>query len=147
MPTVKRARTIRASPQAVWAVVSDPAQLPRWWPDVVRVEEATSLAWTKVLSTPKGTTVRADFTRLAAEAPRRIAWEQEIEESPFERILSENRTEVRLEPESDGATRVQLQSVQHLRGYSRFGGFLFRRATRRKLDAALDGLEGAVAES
>ena len=147
MPTVKRARTIRASPQAVWAVVSDPAQLPRWWPDVVRVEEATSLAWTKVLSTPKGTTVRADFTRLAAEAPRRIAWEQEIEESPFERILSENRTEVRLEPESDGATRVQLQSIQHLRGYSRFGGFLFRRATRRKLDAALDGLEGAMAES
>jgi hypothetical protein len=111
------------------------------------VEEATSLAWTKVLSTPKGTTVRADFTRLAAEAPRRIAWEQEIEESPFERILSENRTEVRLEPEADEATRVELETVQHLVGYSRFGGFLFRRATRRKLDAALDGLESAVAES
>jgi uncharacterized protein YndB with AHSA1/START domain len=147
VPTVKRARTIRASSQALWDVVADPSQFPRWWPDVVRVEDATSLAWTKVLSTPKGTTVRADYTRLAAEEPRRIAWHQEIEESPFERILSENRTEVRLEPKTDGATRVELQSVQHLRGYSRFGGFLFRRATRRKLDEALDGLEMAVAES
>jgi len=146
VPSVKRARSIRASSQALWDVVVDPAQFPRWWPDVVRVEDATSVAWTKVLSTPKGTTVRADFTRLAAEEPRRIAWRQEIEESPFERILSENRTELRLEPETDGATRVELQSVQHLRGYSRFGGFLFRRATRRKLDEALDGLQKAVAE-
>jgi uncharacterized protein YndB with AHSA1/START domain len=145
MPSVRRARTIRASSQALWDVISDPDHFPRWWPDVVRVEEATPLAWTKVLSTPKGATVRADFTRLMADEPRRIAWQQEIAESPFERILSENRTEVELEPEGDGATRVELRSVQHLRGYSRFGGFLFRRATRRKLDAALDGLERAVA--
>ena len=60
------------------------------------------------------------------------------------RILAENRTEVELEPEDDGSTRVELRSVQRLVGYSRFGGFLFRRATRRKLDAALDGLERAV---
>ena len=146
MPTVKRARTIRANNRALWDVIADPAQVPCWWPDVVRVEEATSLAWTKVLSTPKGTTVRADFTRLAAEEPRRIEWEQEIEASPFERILSENRTAVRLDPETDGATRVELRSVQRLRGYSRFGGFLFRRATRRKLDEALDGLERVVGE-
>ena len=144
MPSVKRARSIRASRQALWDLIADPAQLPRWWPDAVRVEEATPLAWTKVLSTPKGATVRADFTRLSASEPRRIAWQQEIEESPFERILAENRTEVELEPEDDGSTRVELRSVQRLVGYSRFGGFLFRRATRRKLDAALDGLERAV---
>jgi uncharacterized protein YndB with AHSA1/START domain len=146
VPTVRRARTIRASSQAIWDVIADPAQFPRWWPDVVRVEDASAVAWTKVLSTPKGTSVRADFTRLTAEEPRRIAWEQEIEESPFERILSENKTEVQLEPEDDNSTRVRLESVQHLRGYSRFGGFLFRRATRRKLEEALDGLERAVAE-
>ena len=146
MPTVRRARTIRASSQALWDVIADPAHFPRWWPDVVRVEDATSLAWTKVLSTPKGTSVRADYTRLAADEPRRIAWKQEVEESPFERILSENTTEVRLEPEGGSTTRVELRSIQRLRGYSRFGGFLFRRATRRKLDAALDGLERAVGE-
>ena len=146
MPTVRRARTIRASSQALWDVISDPSHLPRWWPDVVRVEEATPLAWTTVSSTPKGALVRADFTRLAADEPRRIAWRQEIEESPFERILSENSTEATLEPNEDGATKIQLRVVQRLRGYSRFGGFLFRRATRRKLDDALAGLERIVGE-
>ena len=146
MPTVRRGRTIRASSQALWELISDPSHFPRWWPDVVRVEDATAVAWTKVLSTPKGVSVRADFTRLAAEEPRRLVWEQEIEESPFERILASNRTEVRLKPEGDAATRVELESVQHLRGYSRFGAFLFRRATKRKLDEALDGLERAVGE-
>jgi uncharacterized protein YndB with AHSA1/START domain len=144
VPTVTRARTIRAGSQALWDVIADPAEMPRWWPDVVRVEDATPLAWTNVLSTPKGATIRADFTRLAADEPRRIKWQQEIEESPFERILSENVTEVELEPADDDSTRVELRSVQRLRGYSRFGGFLFRRATGRKLDAALDGLARAV---
>ena len=146
MPTVRRARTIGASSRALWDVIADPAHLPRWWPDVVRVEEATPLAWTTVSSTPKGAHVRADFTRVAADEPRQIAWRQEIEESPFERILSENSTEATLEPEADGATRVELRAVQRLRGYSRFGGFLFRRATRRKLDQALAGLERIVGE-
>jgi hypothetical protein len=31
--------------------------------------------------------------------------------------------------------------TQRLRGYSRTGGFLLRRASRAKLDEALDGLE------
>ena len=140
MPTVIRSRTIEAPQQAVWEVVSDPYHLPRWWPDVVRVEEATPLAWTKVLSTPKGATVRADFTRLSASEPRRIAWQQEIEESPFERLLSEAVTEVNLVPGSDG-TRVELRTRQRPRGLARLGGFMFRRAARRKLDEALDGLE------
>jgi uncharacterized protein YndB with AHSA1/START domain len=144
VPSVRRARTIAAGSETIWGLLSDPAQLPRWWPDVVRVEEATQLAWTKVLATPKGKTVRADFTRIAADAPRRIAWQQEVDESPFERILTENRTEVELEPDADGTTRVQLVSVQRLRGLSRLGGFMFRRATRRKLDEALDGLERAL---
>lgn len=147
MPTVRRARTVNAGTQQVWEVVSDPAHLPRWWPDVLRVEDATAVAWTKVLSTPKGRTVRADFTRLIAEAPRKIAWRQEVVESPFERILSESRTEVELQPEAADATRVELKSVQRLRGMSRFGGFLVRRATRRKLDQALEGLERAVGTS
>jgi uncharacterized protein YndB with AHSA1/START domain len=137
---VTRTRTIRAGSQELWDVIADPSHFPRWWPDVVRVEDATPLAWTQVLTTPKGATIRADFTRTAADEPRRIAWRQEIEASPFERILSEHSTEVLLEPDGDDATKVRLHAVQKLRGHSRFGGFLFRRATRRKLDDALAGL-------
>ena len=132
-----------ATPAEVWEVVSDPHHLPRWWPGVVRVEEASALAWTKVLSTGKGKTVRADFTREAAEEERRLRWRQELLESPFERILRESTVEVGLEPD-DGATRVSLTAVRKLRGISRLGGFLMRRATRRQLDEALDGLAQAV---
>lgn len=146
MPAVRRARTIAASSHALWDVIADPSHLPRWWPDVVRVEEATPLAWTTVSSTPKGALVRADFTRIAAEEPCRLAWRQEIEESPFERILSESSTEVRLDPAADGSTSVELRTVQRLRGYARFGGFLFRRATRVKLDEALSGLARLMGE-
>ncbi|HEX4760588.1 MAG TPA: SRPBCC family protein, partial [Thermoleophilaceae bacterium] len=62
MPKVTRSRTLGAGSQELWDLIADPSQLPRWWPDVVRVEDATPLAWTKVLSTLKGATVRADFT-------------------------------------------------------------------------------------
>jgi uncharacterized protein YndB with AHSA1/START domain len=144
VPKVTRARTIAASPDRVWDVVSDPAHLPRWWPDVARVEDATSLAWTMVLSSVKGKDVRADYTRTAAEQPRRLVWRQELEESPFERILSESITEIELEPDGESGTRVRLRTVQRLRGMSRLGGFMFRRATGQKLDQALDGLERVV---
>ena len=55
-------------------------------------------------------------------------------------MLDEAITEVLLEPEADG-TKVTIAQYQKLRGYSKTGGFLLRRATRAKLDEALDGLE------
>jgi len=140
VPTVTRARTIQASGEDVWALVSDPSHLPRWWPDVVRVEEATPEAWTQVLGTGSGKTLRADFTRVEAEPGRHLVWRQELAESPFERILHEATTEVDLEPAAEG-TRVSLRTRQKPRGLARLGGFMFRRAARRKLDQALDGLE------
>ena len=36
---------------------------------------------------------------------------------------------------------MTLEVRQKLRGLSRFGGFLVKRATRRQLDEALDALE------
>lgn len=143
MPRVTRERTVSAAPDAVWEVVSDPFSLPRWWPHAVRVEDASPEAWTEVLRTPRGRTVRADFTRTEIEPPRRIAWRQELEESPFERILSSAVTEIELATAS-GGTRVAITTEERLRGRNRFGGFIVRRATRRRLDEALEGLERAV---
>jgi len=145
MPTVVRSREVQASPAEVWELVSDPAQLPRWWPRVERVEEATPTAWTKVMRSPRGRTIRADFTRTAAERPRRLAWRQEVEESPFERVFDEIATEISIEGAADGGSRVELTAIHRLRGRSRFGGFMARRAARRQLDAALDGLDRALA--
>jgi uncharacterized protein YndB with AHSA1/START domain len=144
VPRVTRELTVSAPPGDVWRVVSDPQHLPRWWPQVVRVEDATDDAWTNVLSTPRGRTVRADFTRTAIDAPRRVAWRQELVESPFERIFAAADTAVELTAGEGGGTRVALTADERLRGRYRLGGFIVRRAARRRLDDALAGLQRAV---
>lgn len=144
MPTVTRSRTLDAPQERVWDVVADPHSFPRWWPGVQRVEDASQVAWTKVMATPRGRTVRADYTRQRAEEPNRIVWQQELEETPFEGLLNEAVTTVSLVPDPTGGTRVEIELHQALRGKARFGAFLFRRATGRKLDQALEGLEATV---
>lgn len=143
MPTVARTRTMGVAPQRLWDVVADPERLPEWWPNVQRVEDASPSAWTTVLATGKGKSIRADYTLLEAEHPSRLSWRQEIEESPFERILTESVTELELEPAQEG-TLVRLTTRLRLRGLSKFGGLQFSRATRRQLDGALDGLQALV---
>ena len=113
MPRVKRSRTVAAEPDAVWELVSDPHHLPRWWPQVQRVEEVTGDAWTNVLRTPKGKTVRADYTRVEWRPRTKIVWRQEVEESPFEAILDEATTEIEIEPAGDGsAARVEMSPTR-----------------------------------
>jgi uncharacterized protein YndB with AHSA1/START domain len=145
VPTIKHSRTLEASPAEVWAVVSDPGRLPGWWPSVQRVEEATPGAWTNVLSSPKGKAVRADYTLVESDPERRLVWRHEVEESPFERLLSESLTEIELQPVGEGSTEIALTARMRLRGFARFGSFQFRRATRQQLQAALDGLQSVVA--
>ena len=53
-------------------------------------------------------------------------------------------TAIELEPEGDAATRVVLSSSERLRGRYRLGGWIVRRAARRRLDEALTGIAGAV---
>jgi len=146
VPEVTRERTLAAPPAAVWEVVSDPYALPRWWPAMVRVEDVTGDAWTKVLRTPRGRDVRADFTRTELRPPHTVAWRQELEDSPFERILSSAVTVIDISPAASGTgTHVAITAEERLRGIrNRLGGFIVRRATRRRLDEALDGLERAV---
>ena len=64
--------------------------------------------------------------------------------TPFERVLDESVIEVTLEP-IDGGTQVTIAQRQKLRGYSRTGGFMLRRATKGKLREALEGLERVCA--
>jgi uncharacterized protein YndB with AHSA1/START domain len=137
---VRRETVLGRAPEDVWKVVSDPAQLPRWWPGVSRVEEATQLAWTTVLTSPKGKSVRMDFTRVAAEEPTRLVWRQELEQTPFERILAEAVTSLELE-QAEGGTRVTIALEQKPRGWARFAPLQFRSAGTRQVQGALDGLE------
>ncbi len=146
-----RSRLIAAAPREIWAVVEDPHHFPRWWPGVVRVEGVGPDRFTQVYTTKKGRTVRIDFRLRDSEppdqasvAPGRRSWEQEIPGTPFERVLSEAVTEIRLEPaEASGraGSTVTITLHQKLRGYSKTGGWLLRRSTNSRLDEALAGLD------
>jgi uncharacterized protein YndB with AHSA1/START domain len=142
MPTTRRTRTVDAAPKDVWGVVCDPYHLPRWWPKVERVEDVGRKRWTEVMRTDKGRAVRLDQRLDASEAPRMRRWKQVLEGSPFERVVAESVTEVRIEQTPDG-TRVTIELRRRLKGTSRLGGFMFKRAGRKQLDEALDGLERA----
>lgn len=170
MPTAQRTRRIAASPQELWDVLGDPHHLPRWWPRVNRVEAVADDAFTEVLMGPSGKVVRADFKLLESVGQRRIVWSQQVEGTPFERVLKSAETEVTLTDAGscdarggeaylgDGpATDVTIELRQELQGFrgsgalslrlsgiSRFGSPLVRRAALSTVEEALDGLERIV---
>lgn len=139
MPAARRSRTLAAPPETLWELIADPHHMPRWWPGVERMEGVETDRFTQVFKTKRGRSVRADFRVLQSDPPTARSWEQEVAGTPFERVLSSSVIEVRLDPVSAG-TAVTISQQQKLRGYSRTGGFLLRRATASKLDEALEAL-------
>ena len=139
MPRTRRNRTMDATPEQVWRTVCDPHHLPRWWPRVQRVEGVDREHFTEVLTTDKGRSIRADFRVVESRAPEVRRWVQEVEGSPFERLLRSAETEVRLERDGD-ATRVTVTLSQRLKGVGAFGGLMVRRANRQVADEALERL-------
>ena len=144
MPTARQSRVVNAPLEEVWAIVGDPHHLPRWWPRVERIEQATAGAFTEVMRSNRGRVVRADQRLAELEEGSTIAWEQSVEGTPFERLVKQVRTTVRVAPEGAG-TRVELERLQRMRGMARFGSFMARRATRGLLAEALASL-AAIAE-
>jgi uncharacterized protein YndB with AHSA1/START domain len=146
---VTRTRTVEAPPSEVWKLVSDPYNLPRWWPRTARVENVDlkpggkRTQWTQVLQTSEGRSVRADFRCVSSAEGERYAWEQDLAGTPFERHLKALRVEVGLR-DRDGGTEVSLTEEQSLKGMSKLGSPLMRRARGEVLDAALDGIEEAL---
>jgi uncharacterized protein YndB with AHSA1/START domain len=149
MSRVSRRRTVSAPAGEVWALVSDPYSLPRWWPRTTRVENVDvkdggrRSEWTKVLETAEGRGVRADFRCVSSAEGERYIWEQQVAGTPFERHLRSSRVEIEL---GAGAaeTEVRLVSEQTLRGMSRLGSPMMRRGQGAILDEALDGIERAL---
>jgi uncharacterized protein YndB with AHSA1/START domain len=146
---VTRTRTVEAPVGEVWKLVSDPYNLPRWWPRTARVENVDAkpggkrTQWTKVLQTAEGRGVRADFRCVSSAERERYVWEQELEGTPFERHLKVLRVEIGMK-ERDGTTKVSLTEEQSLKGMSKLGSPLMRKARGDVLDEALDGIERAL---
>jgi uncharacterized protein YndB with AHSA1/START domain len=145
---VTRTRTLEAPLGDVWKLVSDPYSLPRWWPRTSRVENVEGgggrrTRWTKVLETAEGRGVRADFRCVSSAEKERYVWEQELAGTPFERHLNGLKVELRLR-ERDGGSEVSITEQQSLKGMSKLGSPLMRRARGDVLDEALDGIEEAL---
>jgi uncharacterized protein YndB with AHSA1/START domain len=145
VPTTRRTRTLAAPAQDVWELIADPHHLPRWWPRVARVEEVEREAFTQVLASPRGRLVRADFRIVAHdEQALLLRWSQQVQDTPFARLLVSAETELRLEP-AGRSTNVTIELRQSLRGFfANLGASRVRRAARATLDEALDGLERIV---
>ena len=158
MPTARASRRIAAPAEQLWRIVSDPYHLPRWWPRVERVEDVDAGAFTEVMRTKKGRTVRADFDLVRADEPAgTVVWEQRLAGTPFAGVLSFSETELRVVPAAE-ASDVTIQMRQELSGTApgapaaegepaakrrkpSLGGWLLRRAAQRTIKEALDGLE------
>jgi len=127
--------------ERVWNVVSDPYSLPRWWPRVQRVEEVSDSGWTMVLVSDRGKPIRADYALADSRPMELLEWRQELTETPFERMLSQSRIVVELgQDEGPESTAVVLRSTERLRGLARLGSPMVRRATRKRLNQALERL-------
>jgi uncharacterized protein YndB with AHSA1/START domain len=136
---VVRTRTLAAPVDDVWGVLEDPYALPRWWPLARRVESVGDSGWTMVLGREGGRGVRADQRLEASEPGVLRRWALVVPGSPFERVLRASVVEARLAAAGDGC-ELTLELRQSPRGFARFGGFMLRRAGRRTLDAALEGM-------
>ena len=149
MPRITRSRTVEAPVAEVWKLVSDPYSLPRWWPRVGRVENVEvkpggrRSQWTKVLETAEGRGVRADYRCLSAAENERYVWEQQLEGSPFAKHVRSSVVEIGLRPAGE-KTEVSLAYDQAMRGMSRMGAPMMRRAQGEILDEALAGIEAAL---
>lgn len=140
MATARSSRVLAAAQQQIWELIADPHHMPRWWPGVTRMEAVQPDRFTQVFKTKKGRPVRLDFRVIESDPPRARVWEQDIAGTPFAHVLNRSVIEVRLQA-VDGGTEVTIGQQQKLRGYSRTGGFFVKRATRSRLDEALEGLE------
>jgi uncharacterized protein YndB with AHSA1/START domain len=106
------------------------------------VEDVADGAFTELMRTAKGKAVRADFLLVRADPQTHtLTWEQQLDGTPFARVLSSSETQLTLRAEGE-TTSVTIELRQRLSGFfPRFGGFMVRRAAAATLDEALDGLE------
>lgn len=155
MPTARASRTIAMAPEDVWQLLCNPYHLPRWWPRVTGVELVESDSFTQVMRTKKGRAVRADFdVRQADEQTRTVVWEQRLAGTPFANVLAAATTEVSVqEARAEGScsevtielrqelARQPLLQMRDRQVLPRMDSWLVRRAARRTIAEALDGLE------
>ena len=106
---------IAVDAERTWDLVSDPHHLARWWPLAQRVEdvrdEGERMRWTLALRSERGTQVRADYSGGVDVEGHRFAWDQQVEGTPFERILRSARVEIAVTSAGDNDEKASSRSA------------------------------------
>ncbi len=112
---------------------------------MARVEGVEGDAFTEVLVSSGGRSLRADFqVQRIDQRALVMCWVQRVQDTPFARLLKSAETELLLEP-AGATTTVTIELRQALNGlFPHIGASRVRRAARATLEEALDGLERIV---
>ena len=131
MPTVARARDVAAPPERRLAARRRPVP-PAALVAARRARRSgrPAAASPRSSAAPRAGATSAPTTASTRSARAELLRPQELEGTPFERVLREAETSIAIEP-GGGGTRVADHAGQKLRGLSRLGGFMVRRATRK----------------
>lgn len=143
MPKTTRAKVVAADPQRVWGYAADPSKLPRWWPNIERVERKSSDDYTRWAISPRGRAVAMTFALADLAEGRMVTWEQQIEGTVFARSLRSASETLKVEPAGD-STKVELTIRRRMRGTARLGALFIAKAQRREIDQALSQLSEAL---
>jgi uncharacterized protein YndB with AHSA1/START domain len=145
-------RTLAASPEAIWPLVCDPGELPRWFGFAERVEvlEGEGLGQRRRQHGHWGSKPsEVDQELTAFDPPRRLAWRhlaERLNGKPAPRFAASTDFTVDL-IEEPGGTRVRLASAQVPASKPR--GLVMRAFGRREVEktlrSSLDALERLVA--
>ena len=102
---VRRERVLSATPAEVWGVVSDPDRLAALVAGRRRASRRRRARPGRPCSSRRRASPCAPTTAWSRPRSReRVRWRHEVEESPFERLLSESTTEIALSSEGEGGT-------------------------------------------
>jgi uncharacterized protein YndB with AHSA1/START domain len=147
-------RTVAAPPEAVWPLISDPEQLPRWFGFAERVEVLEGEGEGQLRRQhghwgSKPSEVDQELT--AFDPPRRLAWRhlaERLDGKPAPRFAASTDFSAELiEEPAGGGTRVRLTSAQVPASKPR--GLVMRAFGRRDIEktlrTSLDALEAIVA--
>ena len=151
MPRAVRRRQFQSEPERVWEYATNPRNLPRWWPRTASVRALSGTGnqigsrWTQCLAAKSGNKIEANLICTRADAPGTWRFEQRPEDTPFEKMLKEAWTELRIAAGPNG-TSVELELGQKLQGMARLGALFVRSASAKTAQEALGNLAAALDE-
>jgi uncharacterized protein YndB with AHSA1/START domain len=141
MIDVSTARTIPAAPDAIWALLDDPARLGEWlaFAESGEVLEGEGVGRRQRMHGRWGRK-RSEIDQVVVEhdPPRRLAWRHEAERldgKPAPRFAAETEFSIDVAPDGDGS-RVRMRSAQVPASRSR--GLVIRAFGRREVKGAME---------